>query len=336
MKKTYALVFVIILLNAACSKKSGPGPVTFVGIPTITATVSTFAGSGDPGSANGFGNAVSFNVPLAIAADAAGNIYVADLGNNMIRKINLNGIVTTLAGSGAAGSDNGTGTAASFSAPSGIAVDAAGNVYVADYGNNLIRKINPGGVVTTLAGSGARGSANGTGAAASFFNPTGVAADSAGNVYVADYGNNLIRKINANGVVTTFAGANDAGYFNSPTGVTVDAAGNVYVADYENNRVAQINANEEVITLAHLYYPSGLTLGAGGNIYASLPLYNQVWQIHSDGIAVPIAGTGAPGSDNGAGSAASFYSPSGIATDAAGNIYVADSGNNLIRKIVIK
>jgi sugar lactone lactonase YvrE len=336
MKKAYSLLFVIILLIAACSKKTGPAPVTITGIPTTSTTVSTLAGSGNPGSANGFGNTASFNVPLAIAVDAAGNVYVADLGNNMIRKINSNGIVTTLAGSGATGSANGTGTAASFSAPNGVAVDAAGNVYVADYGNNLIRKITPDGVVTTLAGSGLAGAANGTGTAASFWAPAGIAVDAAGNVYVADYGNNLIRKINPDRVVTTFAGADGVGYFKGPTGVTVDAGGNVYVADFGNDRVALINANGQIITLAYLYYPSGLTLGASGNIYTSVPLNNQVWQIHSEGVAVLLAGTGAQGSDNGIGSAASFSSPSGIATDAAGNIYVADSGNNLIRKIVIK
>ena len=337
MKKSYSLLFVIILLIAACSKKNGPIPVTSPGMPTTSETVITFAGSGSQGSVNGFGNSASFNVPLGIAADAAGNIYVADLGTNLIRKINSNGLVTTLAGSGADGSANGTGTGASFSSPNGVAVDAAGNIYVADYGNNLIRKINPDGVVTTLAGSGAAGSANGTGTAASFFSPAGVAVDGAGNVYVADYGNNLIRKIDPNKVVTTLAGATKgAGYFNGPTGVTADAAGNVYVADFGNDRIAQVNASGQIITVAYLYYPSGVTLAAGGNIYASLPLYNQVWQIPSEGQSVPIAGTGLQGSANGISSAASFYSPSGIAADAAGNLYIADSGNNLIREIIAK
>ena len=320
----------------ACSKKNGPDPITTIAIPNTTATVSTFAGNGDMGSANGFGNVASFSVPLAVAADAAGNVYIADLGNNLIRKINVNGIVSTLAGSGAVGAANGPGIYASFSAPNGVAVDAAGNVYVADYGNNLIRKITPEGGVTTLAGSGAPGFANGTGTAASFYGPVGIAADAAGNVYVADYGNNLIRKITPNGVVTTFAGAGNAGYFNGPTGVAVGAGGNVYVADYGNDRVAQINGDGDIITIAHLYYPSGLTLGADGNIYVSLPKYNQVWQINSENQAVPFAGSGTSGSDNGLSSAASFFAPSGIATGAAGNIYVADSGNNLVRKIVIK
>jgi serine/threonine-protein kinase len=336
MKKNYLLLFVIILLMAACTKKSGPSPVTLPFLPTTTASVSTFAGSGNAGSVNGFANTASFNVPLSIAADAAGDVYVADLGNNLIRKINVNGIVSTLAGSGADGAANGAGAVASFSAPNGVAVDAAGTVYVADYGNNLIRKITPNGVVTTLAGSGAAGNANGTGTAASFFGPVGICTDPAGNVYVADYGNNLIRKITPTGVVTTFAGADGAGSFNGPTGVTAGAGGNVYVADYGNDRIALINPNGDIITLAHLYFPSGLVLAANGNIYASLPSYNQVWQIPSDGETGPFAGTGNPGSTNGISSVATFFSPTGITADAAGNIYVADSGNNLIRKIVIK
>ena len=337
MKKAFSLPLLVVLLLTACSKKNGPGPVALLTIPTVTATVSTVAGSGSPGADNGFGNTASFNLPIAIAVDGAGNIYVADLGNNLVRKININGIVTTLAGSGAEGAANGAGSNASFSAPSGIAVDAAGNAYVADYGNNLIRKISPGGVVTTLAGSGAASSADGMGTAASFFDPTGIATDAAGNVYVADYGNKLVRKITPQGLVTTLAGADrDIGYFDSPTGITVDAAGNVYVADYGNDRVVQVTTGGQMITVAYLYYPSGLALRADGSIYAALPLNNQVWQINSVRISVPFAGSGIQGADNGLGSVATFYSPSGIAADAAGNIYIADSGNNLIRKIVIK
>jgi len=169
-------------------------------------TVSSMAGSKSVvGSANGMGDNASFNNPAGIAIDSAGNVYVADAGNNLIRKINrLNpvtsedpgvGVATTFAGSGKIGSDIGTGAAASFNNPAGVAVDAAGNVYVADAGNNMIRKISPSGDVTDLAGNGKAGSANGAGFAASFNNPTGVAVDAAGNVYVADAGNNLIRKI---------------------------------------------------------------------------------------------------------------------------------------------
>ncbi len=155
------------------------------------------------GSANGTGYNASFNNPAGVAVDASGNIYVADAGNNLIRKITFSlaplnyedGVVTTLAGSGAHGSDNGDSTLASFNNPTGVAVDKAGNVYVADAGNNMIRKIDPSGAVSALAGSGQPGAANGIGALATFNHPTGVAVDASGNVYVADAGNNLIRKI---------------------------------------------------------------------------------------------------------------------------------------------
>jgi sugar lactone lactonase YvrE len=166
--------------------------------------VTTLAGSGHDGSANGTGSAASFYGPYGIAMDSSGNIYVADTWNQLIRKITSGGVVTTLAGGGAGfdsngfaipGNANGTGTAASFSFPEGVAVDSLGNVYVADSGNDLIRKITSGGVVTTLAGGGSGTATNGSGTAASFSEPTGVAVDSSGNVYVADSHNNLIRKI---------------------------------------------------------------------------------------------------------------------------------------------
>jgi hypothetical protein len=213
--------------------------------------------------------------------------------------------VTTLAGSGAYGSTNGTGTAASFETLVGIAVDASGNVYVADASNNLIRKITSGGVVTTLAGSGSSGSANGAGTAASFNFPDGVAIDTSGNVYVADASNNLIRKITSGGVVTTLAGqagvtgstngTGTAASFNHPFGVAVDTSGNVYVADVNNNLIRKI------------------TLG---------------------GVVTTLAGrVGVTGSTNGTGTVASFYDPYGVAVDTSGNVYVADEVNRLIRKI---
>jgi len=160
---------------------------------TPAGVVTTLAGSGSDGSANGTGTAASFSYPYGVAVDGSGNVYVAE-GNHLIRKITPAGVVTTLAGS-SQGSANGTGTAASFNRPYGVAVDGSGNVYVADLSNHLIRKITPAGVVTTLAGSGSLGAANGTGTAASFSYPNGVAVDGSGNVYVADQGNHLIRKI---------------------------------------------------------------------------------------------------------------------------------------------
>ena len=180
-----------------------------------TGVVSNLAGSGQVGSANGTGMTASFSEPLGVAVDGAGNVYVADAGNNLIREISPTGVVTTLAGNGQQGSTNGMGTAASFNFPSGVAVDGAGNIYVADFGNCLVRKINSLGEVTTLAGNDQVGSTNGTGAAASFNLPMDVALDGAGNVYVTDYGNNLIRKISPSGVVTTLAGSGQKGSFNA-------------------------------------------------------------------------------------------------------------------------
>jgi sugar lactone lactonase YvrE len=170
---------------------------------TPAALVSTFAG-------NTAGNMV-FNNPTGVAADAAGNIFAANYLNNNILKINSAGTVSTLAGTGQPGSNNGPDSSATFYFPNSIAVDAAGNIYVADGVNNLIRKITPGGTVSTLAGSGTAGATDSTGTAASFNGPTGLAVDAGGNVYVADTNNNLIRRITPAGAVTTIAGTGQAG-----------------------------------------------------------------------------------------------------------------------------
>jgi serine/threonine-protein kinase len=185
-----------------------------------------------------------------VAVDAAGDIIVADTDNNEIRMVTPAGVVSTLAGSTTAGSANGTGSAASFYHPTGVAVDASGNIYVADYGNNEIREITPAGVVTTLAGSTTQGDANGTGSAASFFGPIGVAVDGSGMIYVTDSLNNEIRAVSAAGVVSTLAGSPVAGSangtgsaasFDTPFGIAVvQASGVLYVGDFGNNQIRQI------------------------------------------------------------------------------------------------
>jgi hypothetical protein len=213
------------------------------------AIVTTLAGSTTPGASDGSGAGASFNGPYGIAVDASGNIYVADIDNHLIRKITAAGVVTTFAGSTTPGSADGTGAGAAFNQPYGVALDTNGNVYVADRSNHMIRKITPAGVVTTLAGSTTPGSSDGTGAGASFKSPNAVALDASGNVYVADRGNHMIRKISPAGVVTTLAGSTTSGAsdgtgsgasFTNPTGLALDANGTIYVADRNNNMIRKM------------------------------------------------------------------------------------------------
>jgi sugar lactone lactonase YvrE len=317
------------------------------------AQVSTFAGSTARGSADGTGAAARFNAPQALVVNRSGSVYVADSDNNRIRKITPDGIVTTFAGSGISGWADGTGAAARFTWPYGVAVDGSGNVYVAD--GTAIRKITPEGVVRTLAGGGANiGSADGTGADASFTGPAGLVVDAGGNVYVADFYNNMIRKVTPEGVVTTLAGSTTAGSFDGvgatasfdgPVAVELDAAGNLYVADYYTCLIRKITPKGIVTTLAGstcgfadgsgaaagFYGPYGLAIDASGYLYVADYLNNRIRRITPDGVVSTIAGSGVPGAADGTGIAAEFDAPTDVAVDAEGNLYVT-SGNS-IRKI---
>jgi hypothetical protein len=241
-----------------------------------------------------------------VAVDGSGNLYVADYNNHAIRKITPAGVVTTLAGRpGTSGTNNGTGTAARFNNPLGVAVDTSGSVYVGDAGNNAIRKITPTGVVTTLAGLiGTKGTNDGVGVAARFYFPEDVAVDGSNYVYVADAGNSCIRKVAPDGTVTTLAGlcgtsgsddgTNSTARFYSPLGIAVDSAGNLFVGDSGNNVIRKIT-------------PDGVVTTIGGQ-------------------------AGTSGSADGSGSQARFDSPEGVAVDANGFVYVTDSNNHTIRK----
>jgi uncharacterized protein YjiK len=331
---------------------------------TSAGLVTTLAGTpGMTGSADGTGAAAQFRFPEGVAVDSAGNVYVADTFNATIRKITADGVVTTLAGTaGMGGSVDGTGAAARFDRPTGLAVGLGSDtVYVADEHNHTIRKIRSDGVVTTLAGTaGVSGAADGTGAAAQFNLPAGVAVDSAGNVYVADSLNATVRKVSAAGVVTTLAGAagmpgsadgtGTAARFDQPTSVGIDISGNLYVVDAAADTLRKVTPTGVVTTLAgaanlagsadgtgaaaRFNFAEGIAVDSAGNLYVADSSNSILRKITPEGVVTTLAGTaGMTGSADGTGATARFKSPFGVALDSAGNLYVTDAGNNTLRKV---
>jgi sugar lactone lactonase YvrE len=266
--------------------------------------------AGEPlafGYADGVGPQARFGLPRGIAVDAQGVVYVADAGSSTIRKISTSGVVSTLAGkSNTGGSVDGPGAEARFDSPAGVAVDLAGNVYVADFGSSTIRKITPGGVVSTLAGTAAfmsQGRVDGVGAAARFAGPTSLAVDAGGNVFVVDSGNRSIRKITPAGVVTTIAGIPN------------------YIGD-------PVDGPSELATFR---MPYGIAVDEAGVLYVSDG--SAIRKIAPDGVVSTIAGDPlSVGSEDGLGRAARFTDMHSIAVDPLGNLYIADSGNHAIRK----
>jgi sugar lactone lactonase YvrE len=255
-------------------------------------------------------------------------------------------VVTTVAGS-TRGVADGTGAAAQFNSPRGAAVDRSGNIYVADMANHRIRKITPDGVVTTVAGS-TRGAADGMGAAAQFNQPSDVAVDRSGNVYVADWGNHRIRKITPAGVVTTLAGSTQgdatgsgsAAKFSYPSSVAVDGSGNVYVADWGNSCIRKITPAGMVTSIAYrvgpiigLNSPIGIAVDGSGNIYVAERGAYRIQKITPAGVMTTLAGSGTAGDANGSGTAAQFKDLRGIAVDGAGAVYVVEEAGEHIRKI---
>lgn len=320
--------------------------------------VTTFAGQANvTGSTDGRGSAASFNSPYGLTTDLSGNIYVADQGNQLIRRINPAGVVTSLAGqAGAHGALNGQGSTASFNDPSGLGADASGTIYIADLNNNEIRKVNAAGVVTTLKCH------DGTSNPAIVYSPGGLATDASGNVYVSEINSGIILKIDQSGLVTTLAGHAGAGgavngtggvaSFYFPFGLAAEASGNVYVADTYNQLIRRISPAGVVTTLAgqagvmgagngdgasaSFNYPTGVSVDAAGNVFVADAGNNLIRKISPEGMVTTVAGTaGVSGSADGSVTTALFSSPSGTAVDGSGNLYIADQGNNLIRKIII-
>ena len=332
-----------------------------------TYTIYTVAGNGTLGYTGDNGPATSAEIhgPYAVATDSAGDLYIADSGNNVIRKV-ANGVITTVAGNGTMGysGDTGPATSAQLDAPYGVAVDSAGNLYIADSANNVIRKVS-GGVITTIAGNGTSGYTgdNGPATSAQLFTPSAVALDSAGNLYILDFGNNVIRKVSASSlVITTVAGTNatygfggDNGPATSaelygPNGIAVDSAGNLYIADTSNSRIRKVSASNGVITTfagngtpgfagdgasatsAELNGPWGVAVDSAGNLYIADLGNNRIRKV-SGGEITTVAGNGTAGysGDGGAAANAELNGPSAIAPDSAGNFYIADFENDRIR-----
>jgi sugar lactone lactonase YvrE len=294
---------------------NGPAAAVLPGLVGGVAGTGTAGNAGDGGSAT----AAELNGPTAIAVDALGDYFFTDTANNEIREISAAGVITRVAGTGAAGSsgDSGAATAATLNAPMGLAVDGAGNLYIADTGNNKIRKVS-GGVISTFAGTGAAGYSGDTGPAATaqLAGPEGLYLTPSGVLYVADTGNHAVRTIGVRSTaINTIAGTGKPGYtgdtteaatatLNGPTGVAVDNNGNVYIADTGNKVIRRIAAS------------IGSTNGMVGS-----------------GVISTYAGSGSSGLSNGAATTASFASPMALAVDTAGDLYVADTGNDAIRLV---
>lgn len=343
-------------------------------IKTVGEIITTIAGGGNSntyGVGDG-GPAVQAKLygPSGMEVDAVGNLYIADTSNQRIRKVDDAGIITTIAGKdgwGGYDGDGGPAVKASLQSPTNLAMDAAGNLYIADYNNHRIRKVDTNGIITTVAGNGIYGYSGDGGPAvqAKLYGPISIAVDSAGNLYIADLLNNRVRKVSVTGIVTTVAGTGSYGWSGDggpalqaklyhPYDVAVDAAGNLYIADYGINRVRKVDTSGRITTVAgNRSYgvsgdggpaiqatfegPVGVTVDAAGNLYITDTDSRRVRMVDAAGIVTTVAGNGNWGYDGDDGPAvqATFASPSHVAVDPSGNLYIADSGNQRVRKVTI-
>ncbi len=333
--------------------------------------VTSIVGNGVSGYSGDGGQATAAEIKaiMGIATDTFGCLYIADQGNQRVRKVNTAGIISTFAGTGTAGfsGDGGQATAAKLSSPIDIAFDRWRNVFIVDKSNNRIRKVNASGVISTIAGNGTAGYSGdgGQATAAEISNARGITIDTVGNIYFADLGNNVVRKINTSGVISTFAGNGVSGYsgdgaqataaeINNVQRVVVDKTGNIYIADGSNARIRKVNTSGVISTFAgtgtagysgtggpataaKIYSPHGMTFDKSGNMYFTNIGNNRTEKINTSNTISLIAGNGVAGysGDGGQSAAAEFNSPDDVAPELRGNLYIGDASNNRIRLVYL-
>ncbi len=331
----------------------------------IITTVIGGSGSGFAGDGGPAAKALIQN-PEGIAIDHSGNLYIADWGNNRIRMVNPAGIISTVVGSSTTGysGDGGPAAKASIALPNGVAVDSSGNLYIADTDNNAIRKISNGIITTVAGGQSGFGGDGGLATNARLSVPQSVAVDASGNLYIADMGNQRIRRVDPSGVITTVAGTGTAGFsgdggtataamLSAPAAVGVDASGAVYVSDVDNHRVRRFVPGGNIATFAGMAFsigdggpstqarltvPNSVAVDSTGNLFIADSADNRVREVTPSGTITTLAGTGRTGrgGDNGPAASAALSSPYSVAVDSAGNVYIADAGNNVIRRVDAK
>ena len=346
--------------------RGGPAPPP--GSPPAPYEIQTVAGTGTGGYSGDGGPATSarLNNPYGVVVDADGNLFVADVSNHRVRRIDPGGQISTVAGTGTQGysGDGGPATSAMLSYPYGVAVDADGNLFIADTYNHRVRRVDAGGQISTVAGTGSFGYAGDGGPAVSarLAYPHGVAVDAAGNLFIADNNNHRVRRVDAGGQISTVAGTGTAGYagdggpavsarLQNPVGVAVDAAGNLSIADTGNHRVRRVDAGGQIQTVAGtgtggsegdggpatsamLNSPTGVAVDAAGNLFIADYNNNRVRRVDASGQISTVAGTGTQGysGDGGPATSAMLNRPGGVAVDAAGGMLIADTSNHRVRR----